>query len=93
MQFLRVTPKYIGLATILPVEMFWYLYGVFGDEISMKILDRVQERRISVEEARGYLKYARGKERKGNGNVCLYSFWEQGDGLAKRIEHGIVMWV
>lgn len=54
---------------ILPIEVFWDLYDAFGDEISTEILDRVQERRISVEEAKGYLRYA-GGERKGN--VCLF---------------------
>ena len=78
---------------ILPIEVLWDLYDAFGDEISTEILDRVQERRISVEEAERYLKYPRGKESAGKGNVCLYSFWEQGDGLAKRTEHGMVMWV
>ena len=76
---------------ILPIEVFWDLYDAFGDEISTEILDRVQERRISVEEARGYLRYARGKEREGN--VCLYSFWESEAGIPKRKEHGMVMWV
>ena len=75
---------------ILPVEVFWDLYDAFGDEISTEILDRVQEKRISVEEAKRYLKYA-GEKREGN--VCLYSFWGQEEGLAKRKEYGMVMWI
>ena len=75
---------------ILPIEVFWDLYDAFGDEISTEILDRVQERRISVEEAKGYLRYA-GGERKGN--VCLYSFREPEEGMAKRKEYGMVMWI
>ena len=75
---------------ILPVEVFWDLCDAFGDEISTEILDRVQEKRISVEEAKRYLKYA---EEKREGNVCLYSFWDQEEGLTKRKEYGMVMWI
>ncbi|MBQ6359902.1 MAG: hypothetical protein IJJ25_01965 [Lachnospiraceae bacterium] len=78
---------------ILPIEVFWDLYDAFGDAISTEILDRVQERRINVEEAKRYLKYARGKESVGKGNVCLYSFWEPEAGMPKRTEHGMVMWM
>ena len=52
---------------ILPINVFSDLYDAFGEEISMEILDRVQERRISVEEAREYLKYAPGKRENGKG--------------------------
>lgn len=50
---------------ILPIDVFSDLYDAFGEEISTEILDRVQERQISVEEAREYLKYAQGKEKTG----------------------------